>query len=160
MGALFFPHSYRASWYYQTFIYSPTDAPVSCLKNNIKIYIKIYIKTAPTCFGAVSHTIIRERINSCLLKLQMLKQSIKIHRCVVNAMVVWSLILVGPVGVCMLHCSAVVSCRTVQHIYTSKDLIYRMIPNVVPTTVEEVSRETLQWQYTFPGFWKKEYLMY
>ena len=37
--------------YYQSFIYSPTNAPVSCLKNNIKIYIKIYIKTAPTCFG-------------------------------------------------------------------------------------------------------------
>ena len=30
------------------------------VKNNFKIYIKIYIKTAPTCFGAV--TIIRERI--------------------------------------------------------------------------------------------------
>jgi len=25
---------------YQSFIYSPTDALVSCLKNNIKIYIK------------------------------------------------------------------------------------------------------------------------
>jgi len=24
---------------------------VSCLKNNIRIYIKIYIKIAPTCFG-------------------------------------------------------------------------------------------------------------
>jgi len=24
------------------------------LKNNMKIYIKIYIKTAPTCFGAVT----------------------------------------------------------------------------------------------------------
>ena len=32
---------------YQSFIYSPTDAPVSCLKINTKIYIK----TAPTCFG-------------------------------------------------------------------------------------------------------------
>jgi len=42
---------YCASCYYQSFIYSPTDALVSCLKNNIKIYIKIYIKTAPTCFG-------------------------------------------------------------------------------------------------------------
>jgi len=31
----------------QSFIYSPTDTPVSCLKNNIKIYIK----TAPTLFG-------------------------------------------------------------------------------------------------------------
>jgi hypothetical protein len=30
--------------------YSPTDAQVNCLKNNIKIYIKI----APTCFGAVT----------------------------------------------------------------------------------------------------------
>ena len=29
---------------------------VSCLKNNIKIYIKIYIKTAPTCFGAVAQS--------------------------------------------------------------------------------------------------------
>ena len=29
---LFFPHSYHASWYYQSFIYSPTDVPVSCLK--------------------------------------------------------------------------------------------------------------------------------
>ena len=24
---------------------------MSCLKKNIKIYIKIYIETAPTCFG-------------------------------------------------------------------------------------------------------------
>jgi len=34
--------------------YSPTDAQVICLKNNFKIHIKIYIKTAPTCFGAVT----------------------------------------------------------------------------------------------------------
>jgi hypothetical protein len=39
---------------------SPTDALVNCLKNGFKIYIKIDIKTAPTCFGASS--IIRERI--------------------------------------------------------------------------------------------------
>jgi len=32
---------------HQSFIYSPTDALESCFKNNIKIYIK----TAPTCFG-------------------------------------------------------------------------------------------------------------
>ena len=31
-------------------MYSPTDVLVNCLKNNIKIYIK----TAPTCFGAVT----------------------------------------------------------------------------------------------------------
>jgi hypothetical protein len=35
------------------FFYLPTDAPVNCLKNNFKIYIKIYIKTA-TYFGAVT----------------------------------------------------------------------------------------------------------
>jgi hypothetical protein len=34
--------------------YSPTDAQVNCLKNNFKIFIKIDIKTAPTCFGAVT----------------------------------------------------------------------------------------------------------
>jgi len=28
---------------------------VNCLKNNFKIYIKINIKTPPTCFGAVTH---------------------------------------------------------------------------------------------------------
>jgi hypothetical protein len=38
----------------------PTDAQLNCLKNNFKIYIKIDIKTAPPCFGAI--TIIRERI--------------------------------------------------------------------------------------------------
>jgi hypothetical protein len=38
----------------------PTDAQVNCLKNNFKIYIKIGIKTAPTCFGAI--TVIREPI--------------------------------------------------------------------------------------------------
>ena len=36
--------------------YLPTDAQENCFKKNIKIYIK----TAPTCFGAI--TIIRERI--------------------------------------------------------------------------------------------------
>jgi hypothetical protein len=40
--------------------YSPTDAQVNCLQNNFKIYIKIDIKTAPTCFDAI--IIIRERI--------------------------------------------------------------------------------------------------
>jgi hypothetical protein len=40
--------------------HSPTNAQLNCLKNNFKIDIKIDIKTAPTCFGAI--TIIRERI--------------------------------------------------------------------------------------------------
>jgi len=34
--------------------YSPTDAQLNCLKSNFKSYIKIAIKTAPTCFGAVT----------------------------------------------------------------------------------------------------------
>ena len=46
-------------------------------------------------FRRYSYTIIRERINLCLLKLQLLKQSIKTHRFVVNTMVVWPHIL-GP----------------------------------------------------------------
>jgi len=46
-------------------------------------------------FRCYSYTIIRERINLCLLKLQLLKYSIKISRCVVNTMVVWLHIL-GP----------------------------------------------------------------
>ena len=36
--------------------YLPTDALENCFKKNIKLYIK----TAPTCFGAI--TVIRERI--------------------------------------------------------------------------------------------------
>jgi hypothetical protein len=39
---------------YQSFFNSPTDPQVNCLKNNSKIYVKIDIKTAPTCFGAVT----------------------------------------------------------------------------------------------------------
>jgi len=31
--------------YHQSFIYSPTDALVNRLKNSIKIYIKVHIKT-------------------------------------------------------------------------------------------------------------------
>jgi len=39
-------------------------------------------------FRCYSYTIIRERIDLCLQKLR-LKQSITIHRCVVNTVVVW-----------------------------------------------------------------------
>jgi hypothetical protein len=38
----------------KSFIY-PTDAQLDCSKNNVKIYIKIYIKSAPTCFGLTNH---------------------------------------------------------------------------------------------------------
>ena len=40
-------------------------------------------------FRRHSYTIIRERSNLCLLKLPLLKQSIKVHRFVVNTVVVW-----------------------------------------------------------------------
>ena len=33
-----------------SFIY-PTDAQPDCAKNNVKIYIKIYMRGAATCFG-------------------------------------------------------------------------------------------------------------
>jgi len=35
-------------------IHSPTNAQVNCLKNSIKIYIKVNIKTALTHFGLVT----------------------------------------------------------------------------------------------------------
>jgi len=44
-------------------------------------------------FQYYSYTIIREHINLCLLKLQLLKQSIKIYRYVVSTVVVWLHIL-------------------------------------------------------------------
>jgi hypothetical protein len=47
-------HVSRIKFKLTKFFYSPTDAQVNCLKNSFKIYVKIYIKTAPTCFGAVT----------------------------------------------------------------------------------------------------------
>ena len=46
-------------------------------------------------FRCYSYTVITERIILCLLKLQLLKQCIKIHRCAVNTVVVW-LHMLGP----------------------------------------------------------------
>jgi hypothetical protein len=42
------------------FFNRPTDEQLNCLKKNFKMYIKIDMKTAPTCFGVF--TIIRERL--------------------------------------------------------------------------------------------------
>ena len=47
--------------------YLPTDAQENCFKN-----VKIYIKTAPKCFGAI--TIIRERIFE-LAKITVIKKN-------------------------------------------------------------------------------------
>jgi hypothetical protein len=58
--SLFFPTHTPCSILILSVFYSPTDAQLNCLKNNFKFHIKIDIKTAPTCFGAI--TIIRERI--------------------------------------------------------------------------------------------------
>jgi hypothetical protein len=62
--------------------YSPNDAQMNCLKNNIKIYFK-----------ELRHVSVQSHHHqgahySCLLKLQLLKESIKINRCVVNV-VMW-----------------------------------------------------------------------
>jgi hypothetical protein len=45
---------YRKAKTVNFYFYSPTDAQVNYLQNNFKIYIKIDLKTAPTCFGAVT----------------------------------------------------------------------------------------------------------
>ena len=37
-----------------TDFYLPTDAQVNFLERNFKIFIKIDIKTTPTCFGVVT----------------------------------------------------------------------------------------------------------
>jgi hypothetical protein len=63
---LFFGHvpskenANKSKFFIQSFFYPPTDAQLNCLKNTFEIYIKIYIKTAPTCFVAI--TIISDRI--------------------------------------------------------------------------------------------------
>jgi len=46
-----------SDWKYKSVICSSTDALVSCLKNSIKIYIKIHIKTTPICFGVTVTTL-------------------------------------------------------------------------------------------------------
>jgi hypothetical protein len=51
-----FFHSCTAHLYVIKVFYLPTDVQQSCFKKNVKIYNK----TAPTCFGLI--TIIRERI--------------------------------------------------------------------------------------------------
>jgi hypothetical protein len=39
---------------YQMFFCLPTDSQENCLKNNFKVYVKIDIKTAATCCGAIT----------------------------------------------------------------------------------------------------------
>jgi hypothetical protein len=72
-------------------------------------------------FRCYSYTVIRERINLCLLKLHLLKQSIKTHRCVVNTVVVW-LHMLGPYW-CM--CVVLFGSSSAD---TSKDPIYAATP--------------------------------
>ena len=44
-------------------MYSPTDTPGICLKINIRIYIQMYIKTAPTYLGVtVTPSLVRALI--------------------------------------------------------------------------------------------------
>ena len=69
-------------------------------------------------FRCYNYTIIRERISLCLLKLQLLKESIKIYRCVVNTVVLWLHIL-GPYFCLYVD---LVYCRTLQDTDTDKNL--------------------------------------
>jgi hypothetical protein len=65
------PHTLQ--WFQRHYVtsnlfYLPTDAQLNCLKNSFEVYIKIEIKTVPTCIGVI--TIIRERtIRSCMWNL-------------------------------------------------------------------------------------------
>jgi len=71
------------------------------------------------CYG---YTIIRERINLCLLKLHLLKHSFKIHRCVVNTVVATYIRSLLQSVCCTVYY------RTLQHTDTDKDLIYAATP--------------------------------
>jgi len=60
----FLSHSYRAaSWYYQSFSYSPTDAPVSCPKKTISLsnFTPNSRQNSSDIFPCYSYTVIRER---------------------------------------------------------------------------------------------------
>jgi len=46
-------HSRTAQFEISKFFSLPTDAQRNCFKNNIKIYLKI----APTCFGAIRRSL-------------------------------------------------------------------------------------------------------
>jgi len=89
------------------------------------------------CYNYTNNT---ERINVCLLKLQFLKQSIKIHRCVVNMVVVWLHIL-GSYW-CLyvaLFCSRLLNSGTYRHQFVLTKLqllkqsikIHRCVVNMV-----------------------------
>jgi hypothetical protein len=92
--------------------YSPIDAQVNCPKNNFKIYVKINIKTAPICFGAVTPS-----SGSALLVLAKVTV-VKIANGDVAAYISGSLLVCVRTYVC-------VYCRTVQLTHTNKDpLIY------------------------------------
>ena len=71
------------------FFYTPSDAQVNCLKKILKSTIKLTLKQ-------LRHVSVQSHHHqgahySCLLKLQLLKQPIKIYRCVV----MWLHILFG-----------------------------------------------------------------
>jgi hypothetical protein len=65
--------------YIKSFIYQ-ADCRIKLFWKNVKTYVKIYVKSAPTCFGL--KTIIRDLTVCTLLKLQLLvlNWSVKIHR--------------------------------------------------------------------------------
>jgi len=70
-------------FYVKLYVHSLVDK-LKWFYKNARCYNKI-----SDMFRCYSYAIISERINLCLLKLQLLKQSIKIHRCVVHMVVVW-----------------------------------------------------------------------
>jgi len=66
------------------FLYSPTDAQVKCLQNNFKLYIKITIYTAPTCFGALtlssgSAILVFAKVRECIPLTQSTSEQCNVH---------------------------------------------------------------------------------
>ena len=56
-------HSNKYFFPYQSFVFLPTDALNRCVNYNIKIYIK----TGPTCFGAVTPSSVLKHVRAVLM---------------------------------------------------------------------------------------------
>ena len=100
---------------------------MSCLKNSFKIYTKVNIKTAPTCFGVVtpsSRSALLVLANVAVVKIANYDISVCGD---VAAYIIGSLLMYVRVCVCVcvrtLHCSEVVYFRTVQRTHIKKDLL-------------------------------------
>jgi hypothetical protein len=91
------------------FFHSPTDALLLILENS-KIYIKTYIKIAPTCFGLRSSS---ESLHLSLAKVALMFK--KIGKITSLCVMRWCDGMLYPGMVCVLH-AAQSETRSAQHI--------------------------------------------